>query len=128
MLEPWITPSLFDEVGDAAVDEWTLCDTLGKDAAKERLSQHWNSFITEADFQQIAQAGLNHVRIPVGYWAVIPSDNEPYVDGQLDILDKAITWAEAAGLKVIVDLHGGEIEFMKNCSYTGSWLTGLRYY
>lgn len=128
MLEPWITPSLFDEVGDAAVDEWTLCATLGEEAAREILSQHWNSFVTEDDFQQIAQAGMNHVRIPVGYWAVIPSDNEPYVDGQLDILDKAITWAEAAGLKVIVDLHGGEIDFMKNGSYTGSWLTGLRYY
>lgn len=114
VLEPWITPSLFDEAGNAAVDEWTFCATLGKEAAQSRLVKHWSSFITEADFQQIAQAGMNFVRIPIGYWAVIPLENEPYVNGQLPFLDKAVDWAKAAGLKVIVDLHGGEFKLLAN--------------
>lgn len=114
MLEPWITPSLFDGVGDAAIDEWTFCATLGKEAAQSKLVQHWGSFVTEADFQQIAKAGLNFVRIPVGYWAVIPLEAEPYVNGQLPFLDKAVSWAKAAGLKVIVDLHGGEFKLLTN--------------
>lgn len=108
MLEPWITPSVFDEAGDAAIDEWSLSEVLGKDEAKVRLSEHWKSFVTQDDFARMAQAGLNHVRIPIGYWAVAPIEGEPYVDGQLDYLDSAISWARATGLKVLVDLHGGE--------------------
>lgn len=107
MTEPWITPSLFDAAGDAAVDEWTFCETLGEEEARARLSKHWETFITEDDFQQIAQAGMNHVRIPVGYWAVRNFGDDPYVDGQLKYLDRAIVWARTAGLKVMVDLHGG---------------------
>ncbi|EPS27856.1 putative glucan 1,3-beta-glucosidase A [Penicillium oxalicum] len=106
VLEPWITPSIFENVGDAAVDEWSLCETLGADQCRSTLSGHWASWITQDDFTQIAAAGMNHVRIPIGYWAVNRVGNEPYVDGQLEYLDAAVGWARAAGLKVMVDLHG----------------------
>lgn len=108
VVEPWITPSIFDAVGDAAVDEWTLCATLGQDQCRTVLSHHWNTFITQHDFHQIAAAGMNHVRIPVGYWALENVAGDPYVNGQLAHLDRAVTWARAAGLKVVVDLHGGK--------------------
>lgn len=108
MVEPWITPSIFDEAGDAAVDEWSLCETLGGDSCRSMLSKHWSTFITQGDFNEIAAAGMNHVRIPIGYWAVEHLPGDPYVDGQLVYLDKAVAWARAAGLKVIVDLHGGQ--------------------
>lgn len=104
VLEPWITPSLFE--GNDAVDEYTLTGILGKDAAYSRLSQHWNSFITQDDFRQIAAAGLNHVRIPIGYWSIIPIDGEPFVQGAYNKFGEALDWAQASGLKVIIDLHG----------------------
>ncbi|KAL8663463.1 MAG: hypothetical protein Q9202_003880 [Teloschistes flavicans] len=108
VLEPWITPSIFDEwsTSQTVVDEYTYTQTLGKSEASSRLSNHWNTWITQDDFNAIAQAGLNHVRIPIGYWAVAPVDGDPYVQGQLDVLDKAIDWARGAGLKVMLDLHG----------------------
>ena len=38
-----------------------------------RFSHPWcalgGQWITEADFADIAAAGLNHVRLPIGYWA-----------------------------------------------------------
>lgn len=108
LTEPWITPSLFDDAGPGVVDEWTFCDTLGEDEARSRLSEHWNSFYTEGDFQKMAGAGLNFVRIPIGYWAVESTGDDPYVDGQLKYMDKAVSWARGANLKVIVDLHGGK--------------------
>lgn len=49
---------------------------------------------------------LNHVRLPIGYWAFDVSAGEPYIQGQLPYLSKAVTWAQNHGLKVIVDLHG----------------------
>ncbi|KAH6035944.1 hypothetical protein HBI82_024640 [Parastagonospora nodorum] len=107
VLEPWITPSVFE--GNAAKDEWTLTELLGKDAAKARLEQHWNSFFTKDDFFQMAGAGLNHVRIPVGYWSVLPREGDPYVQGAYDKLGEALGWAQEAGLKVMIDLHGAPL-------------------
>lgn len=109
VLEPWITPSIFEEWSSsrAVVDEYTYTQTLGKNEASSRLTNHWNTWITQDDFNQIAAAGLNHVRIPIGYWAIAPLGGDPYVQGQLPILDRAIGWARSAGLKVMLDLHGG---------------------
>jgi glucan 1,3-beta-glucosidase len=95
-----------------AVDEFTLTKLLGKDAAKSKLSAHWNSWITQDDFNQIAKAGLNHVRIPVGYWSVLARNGDPYVQGAYDVLGKALDWANAAGLKVMIDLHGGKLKVL----------------
>jgi len=49
---------------------------------------------------------MNHVRIPIGYWSILPIDGEPFVGGAYEWLGKALDWAGAAGLKVIIDLHG----------------------
>ncbi|KAL8994223.1 MAG: hypothetical protein Q9169_005739 [Polycauliona sp. 2 TL-2023] len=108
VLEPWITPSIFGEwaSSNTVKDEYTYTKTLGKAEAFSRLSNHWNTFITQGDFNQIAQAGMNHVRIPIGYWALALVEGDPYVQGQLEVLDKAINWARGAGLKVMLDLHG----------------------
>lgn len=49
---------------------------------------------------------LNHVRIPIGFWAFDVSGGEPYIQGQVPYLQKAVQWAGNHGIKVIVDLHG----------------------
>lgn len=61
------------------------------------------------DFNAIAAAGMNHVRIPIGYWSVAPIAGDPYVQGAYAVLGNALNWAQAAGLKVMIDLHGGEL-------------------
>jgi glucan 1,3-beta-glucosidase len=98
---------MFQGAGAGAVDEHSLCQLLGKSPCLAKLSSHWATFYTAADFEAIAAAGLNHVRIPIGYWAVSPLSGDPYVQGQLAYLDKAITWAGAVKLKVWIDVHGG---------------------
>lgn len=120
VLEPWITPSIFDEwsTNQLVKDEYTYTQVLGKDEALRRLQSHWNSWITEGDFYQIKAVGLNHVRIPIGYWAIAPLPGDPYVLGQLPILDQAIGWARNAGLKVLIDLHGG-----KQATKSHTWQT-----
>lgn len=107
VLEPWITPSLFDNTGNPKIiDEWTFGQYQDHDVALATLEEHWNTWITEQDFEEIAAAGLNHVRLPIGYWAFETSAGEPYVKGQLPYLRKAVNWARKRDLKVIVDLHG----------------------
>lgn len=107
VLEPWITPSLFDNTGDPRIiDEWTFCQYQDRAVATSILQTHWSTWITEADFVAIAAAGLNHVRVPIGYWAFDTSGGEPFIQGQVNYLQNAARWAQNTGLKLIVDLHG----------------------
>ncbi|KAF2458449.1 glycoside hydrolase superfamily [Lineolata rhizophorae] len=108
VLEPWITPSMFDEWagGGGAVDEYTFSQVLGSDEAQNRLQRHWSSWITQDDINHIAAAGMNHIRIPIGYWSVMPVYGDPYVQGAYDYLGQALDWAAGAGLLVMIDLHG----------------------
>jgi glucan 1,3-beta-glucosidase len=62
--------------------------------------------VTEDDFKTIASYGLNHVRIPIGYWALDTSKGEAYPQGQYPYLLKAVQWAAKYGLKVMIDIHG----------------------
>ncbi|EPS42511.1 hypothetical protein H072_3516 [Dactylellina haptotyla CBS 200.50] len=110
VLEPWITPSLWaywnNNPGAGPVDEYHLCQRWGKVDCLRRLQRHWDTFMTQADFQKMAARGLNTVRIPIGYWAFTLLPGDPYVQGQQAYLDRAIGWARSAGLKVWIDLHG----------------------
>lgn len=111
LLEKWITPSLFE--GLAATDETTWCAELGKEAP-ERLRAHWERFITRDDFVWLAGVGINAVRIPVGHWIFGPpypyhakygKNPHPFVEGGIDVLDRALGWAAELGISVLLDLH-----------------------
>jgi glucan 1,3-beta-glucosidase len=85
-------------------------------------------------------AGLNAIRIPLGYWAVDLRDDEPYVAGQYPYLIQAVQWAREVGLQVMIDLHGapgsqngqdnsgliGPVLFASNSSNTDRSLDVLR--
>ncbi|AOA62628.1 Major exo-1,3-beta-glucanase of the cell wall, involved in cell wall beta-glucan assembly [Komagataella phaffii GS115] len=124
VLEPYITPSLFEAFGDdVPVDEYRYTERLGKSLALDRLQQHWSTFYDEKDFQDIAAYGLNFVRIPIGYWAFQLLDDDPYVQGQEEYLDKALEWSRKHGLKVWIDLHGapGSQNGFDNSGKRDSW-------
>jgi aryl-phospho-beta-D-glucosidase BglC (GH1 family) len=55
--QPWITPSLFDDTGNPdIVDEWTFGQYQDKAVALATLTKHWDTWITEVDFLNIAAA------------------------------------------------------------------------
>lgn len=108
IIEPFITPSFFDSYSPAygVVDEYTLSKELGESQAKETIEKHYSSFVTEATFREIRDAGLDHVRIPFGYWAVFPEEGDPYVPQVAwRYLLRAIEYARKYGLRVKLDLH-----------------------
>ncbi|KAK9470427.1 glycoside hydrolase superfamily [Dipodascopsis tothii] len=108
VLEPYINPSLFKQFPDYGrpVDEYHFCQRLGKDECARQLQIHWDTWFTKQDFLNMRAAGLNHVRLPVGYWAFHLLDSDPYVQGQIPYLDRALQWCREADLKVWIDLHG----------------------
>ncbi|NJD30819.1 MAG: glucan 1,3-beta-glucosidase, partial [Gammaproteobacteria bacterium] len=106
-----MAPSVF--AGLEATDETTWCVELGRDAAP-RLRAHWDRFITRDDFAWLADAGINAVRLPIGHWVLGPpypyhpkygGDPHPFVEGGIDVVDRAIEWAREFGLRVVLDLH-----------------------
>lgn len=111
VLEKWMTPSLFE--GLQAVDETTWCAEMGA-RATERLQRHWNSFIGREDFAWLRDHGINAVRIPLGHWIFGPDypyhrsygeNRHPFVEGGIEVLDRAFDWADEFQLKIVLDLH-----------------------
>jgi glucan 1,3-beta-glucosidase len=100
VLEKWMVPDVYG--GTPAEDEYSLCLALG-DAAKSRLNQHRENFITAEDFRWIKDRGLNAVRLPVGYWAL--EAPKPFVESS-SFIDFALEQAHKNNLKLLLDLHG----------------------
>ncbi|CAA7262821.1 unnamed protein product [Cyclocybe aegerita] len=107
--EPFIVPALYEEyVGKSNIevlDEWTLSLAMGADLSK-KMEEHYKTFITEKDFAEIAAAGLNWVRIPIGFWAIETINDEPFLAGtSWTYFLKAIQWARKYGIRIFLDLH-----------------------
>ena len=100
VLEKWMSPALFD--GTTAEDEYYLPRQLSREVYEARIKIHRSEYITERDFVTIKSMGMEAVRIPVPYF--IFGDREPFI-GCIEELDKAFNWAEAYGLKVLIDLN-----------------------
>ncbi|GAA5863868.1 hypothetical protein JCM8547_006089 [Rhodosporidiobolus lusitaniae] len=116
VLEPFIVPHMFEPFNaddnspnatNSAIDEWTLSEQLtAQNNLTNAITEHYETFITEKDFAQIAGAGLNWVRIPIGWWAVETWDGEPFLEGVAwTYFLKAVGWARKYGLRVNLDLH-----------------------
>ncbi|GAA5828566.1 hypothetical protein JCM11251_000853 [Rhodosporidiobolus azoricus] len=117
VLEPFIVPGMFEpfnndgidpnEGGYNAIDEWTLSEQLtAQGNLTAAMREHYDTFITEKDFAEIAAAGLNWVRIPIGWWAVETWSGEPFLANvSWEYFLKAITWARKYGLRINLDLH-----------------------
>ncbi|KAN0062757.1 hypothetical protein ACQY0O_004952 [Thecaphora frezii] len=107
VVEYFITPSVFEATGNPnIIDEYSFGALQSKSRAAAILQQHLNTFIAEEDFRHIASLGLNHVRIPIAYWAFEVAEREPYTKlNQYDLLKQAALWAGKYNLKVLIDLH-----------------------
>ncbi len=74
------------------------------------MQAHLASWIQESDFRAIAKNGFNSVRVPVGYWNVIPDPHERFVPGDVRVSLSYLDWVFAMcakySLSVLLDLHG----------------------
>ncbi|KAJ7054682.1 glycoside hydrolase family 5 protein [Mycena amicta] len=117
VLEPFIAPALFQKY-PSAPDEWTLSTLMLADGSLEStMENHYDTFITEEDFAQIAGAGLNWVRLPIPFWAIntwsdVGQDAsgatvaEPFLQGACwKYIVRALNWARKYGLRVNLDIH-----------------------
>lgn len=110
-----MTPSIFKCASGKRLSELDIASGWGSiSAARAVLEQHWDTFITQADFEYLASIGINTVRLPIGYWSLGPDfcQDTPF-SGVADVYQnswgrviRAINMAAESGLGVLVDLHG----------------------
>lgn len=74
------------------------CDR--QDYSEER----YRTFITEADFDRIADWGLDHVRVPFDHNIVMTDEGE-FIEEGFKRLDFAVEQAAKRGLNILLDLH-----------------------
>ena len=92
-------PSEFDCVSH-------LKKSVGQAGANAAFQEHWRTWITEADFNEMQAYGLNTVRIPVGYWmmeSIIFEDSENFPRGGVEYLKQVCEWASSRGFYIIIE-------------------------
>ncbi|KAL5355910.1 putative cellulase [Aspergillus floccosus] len=90
-----------------AADEWNLCAKQGSNCGPI-LERRYATFITHADIDKLASAGVNTLRIPTTYaaWIKMPG-SQLYSGRQIEHLDNIATYAITKyNMHVIVDVHG----------------------
>ena len=69
-----------------------------------RRGEERRAFFTEEDVALIERLGYDHIRIPVDEEQLWDEAGRPQ-EGAFELLDAALDWASAHGLRAIVDLH-----------------------
>ncbi|WFD30544.1 hypothetical protein MSPP1_001565 [Malassezia sp. CBS 17886] len=117
--ENWMTASLFKCAGGSKSGELDVLEGYGTssngvNSARARMEKHWDTWITEKDFEKMAQMSINTVRLPIGYWTPGGNwtDNSPFApyksvyENSWKYFLRAVQWADKYNIGVLVDLHG----------------------
>ncbi|KAJ2912332.1 hypothetical protein MD484_g8086, partial [Candolleomyces efflorescens] len=108
VLEPFISPEIFQRYPDVR-DEFSLSQAMAADEANgglRQIEEHYQTFITEVDIAEIAGAGLNFLRVPIGFWAIETWGGEPYLaKTSWTYFLRVLEWARKYGLRILLDLH-----------------------
>ncbi|KAJ4488063.1 glycoside hydrolase [Lentinula aciculospora] len=110
--EQWMVPSVFECAAEPKIAEIDIAN--GGCNPQAILEKHWDTFITQEDFNYLASIGINTVRLPIGYWSLGPNfvQDTPFAnvssvyENAWPHVVRAINMAEASNIAVIVDLHG----------------------
>jgi aryl-phospho-beta-D-glucosidase BglC (GH1 family) len=94
----------------------------GDEFAVNTMRNHWSNYIPDIALDTLANFGVTHCRIPIGFWIVdtpvnviIPStkrgaynfgyNHEGFVTGGLNYLEEMLVKLKARGIHALIDLH-----------------------
>lgn len=102
---PYTSPAGEEIMFDALVERFGLDKTH---ALMQRYRENW---ITEQDFKNVAELGMNVIRLPIWYRNFQRDDNGTWyrdANGEIDWheLDNMVMLCKKYGLYLIIDLHG----------------------
>ncbi|GMK55779.1 hypothetical protein CspeluHIS016_0208350 [Cutaneotrichosporon spelunceum] len=111
--EDWLATELYKHALEPRGSDFDLARAPN---AKALMEHHWDTWITDADWEWIRGRGFNSVRLPIGYYHLAGpypdvlkgTDYAPYAgvyEGAWQRILSAIDTAGRYGLGVLVDLH-----------------------
>jgi aryl-phospho-beta-D-glucosidase BglC (GH1 family) len=122
VIEPWMASTEWNNMGcGGQVSEFDCVSYLGQSQANSVFQNHWNTWITQGDIQQMQSYGLNTIRIPVGYWMMesIVYNSEHFPQGAVPYLERVCGWAADVGFYIIIDMHGAPGAQVATNPFTG---------
>ena len=116
-----------EKLPSALIDPWiseggllgTTAARLGANTTVNALTAHRESFITEADFELMAAHGIQHVRLPIGWWtfttSTLPAEpalisdpcypNKQFVTVAAPMLESLLAQGMRHGISFLIDMH-----------------------
>jgi len=74
----------------------------------EKFTEHWETWFTQDDVDDLVRSGINTVRVPLGYWiveALVNRTTEFYPRGGILQLQRGLGQLKTAGIAAILDHH-----------------------
>ena len=81
-----------------------VIDLIGVDAAEDFWNLYRENYVAQADIDQIAEWGFNHIRVPFHYKQFYDSTGTETPMGYA-IIDELISWCEPYNMYIILDMH-----------------------
>ena len=81
-----------------------VIDLIGFDAAEDFWNLYRENYVAQADIDQIAEWGFNHIRVPFHYKQFYDSTGAETPMGYA-IIDELISWCEPYNMYIILDMH-----------------------
>ena len=81
-----------------------VTDLIGTEAAEDFWELYRANYVAQADIDQIAEWGFNHLRVPFHYKQFYDSTGSETPIGYA-IVDELISWCEPYNMYIILDMH-----------------------
>ncbi|KAK0489258.1 glycoside hydrolase superfamily [Armillaria novae-zelandiae] len=117
VLEAWMVPQGWLDIGGQQCNDCSQCLTYLNssafaraypDTVDEVFNKHWSSWFNQTDVNALVEAGINTVRIPLGYWiveALVNRTTEFYPRGGISQLKRGLKELKNPGIVSILDHH-----------------------
>ena len=129
------TSWMYDQFKAPAENDWVRqLRQRGDDYALQTMQTHWSSYIPDEALDLMLELGINHVRMPVGYWLVEPPvgggtmrdagfQHEGFATGGVVFVEQMLKKLKTRGISALIDLHAMPGGSSKCQSYAGMAVT-----
>jgi len=129
VIEPWMWDQQPFAGASAEQDVVSRLRSTSDAHAIQTMRNHWAGFVDESTLRLLADFGITHVRIPVGYWMLDAPmagsvergaassmydygfQQECFVTGGINYLDALLQKLPSFGMRAVIDMHA-----MPGCS------------
>ncbi|KAL0576743.1 hypothetical protein V5O48_005233 [Marasmius crinis-equi] len=101
------------------------------DTVDAKFAEHWDTWFNQPEVDALVSAGINTVRIPLGYWIVeqlVDRKTEFFARGGMKHLRRGLEQLRKAGIDVILDHHGLPGVQSPNQQFTGRCTSDVQFY